>query len=57
MAHLLECRHLNPEVPGSNPTLVNDSLLHSEQYINVPSLFPLWFIRLIDKLVVHVPSH
>ena len=44
MNKLVERRHVNPEVAGSNPALVNLYLFIQNVSKNVPSQFPLWFI-------------
>ena len=44
LAQLVERRHLNPEIAGSNPALVNLSLFIKNVSKVVPSQFPLWFI-------------
>ena len=44
LAQLVEPRHVNPEVAGSSPALVNFSLFVQIYLKSVPSQFPLWFI-------------
>ena len=43
IAQLVEPRHVNPEVAGSSPALVNFSLFIQIYLKSVPSQFPLWF--------------
>ena len=40
----VEPRHVNPEVAGSSPALVNFSLFIQIYLKSAPSQFPLWFI-------------
>ena len=40
---MVEPRHVNPELAGSSPALVNVSLFIQIYLQTVPSQFPLWF--------------
>ena len=56
---LVEPRHVNPEVAGSSPALVNFSLFIQIYLKSVPSQFPLWFItwylykKVVSLYMVH----
>ena len=49
-AQLVEPRHVNPEVAGSSPALVNLYLFILIYLKSVPSQFPLWFITCFTQV-------